>query len=175
MVADQNLSFEFPTSDTFQAYAHFMRPDAAKHLPSSSTTLRVWILEAYKAHKEVMIEVLHAAPGLVHITADVWTAPNDVPLLGTVGHFVNENGWVYHIILGLWEIEGVHTGEILCSVLVQILSQYQVWTKVGYFVLDNATDPPRQRYAVEFVVYDAPVHAYAQDSIRNRPVHRESP
>jgi hypothetical protein len=122
-----------------------------------------------------MIEVLHAAPGLVHITADVWTAPNDVPLLGTVGHFVNENGWVYHIILGLWEIEGVHTGEILCSVLVQILSEYQVCTNVGYFVLDNATDPPRQRYAVEFVVYDAPVHAYAEDSIRNRPVHRKSP
>jgi hypothetical protein len=83
MVADQNLSFEFPTSDTFQAYAHFMRPDAAKHLPSSSTTLRAWILEAYKAHKEVMIEVLHAAPGLVHITADVWTAPNDIALLGS--------------------------------------------------------------------------------------------
>jgi hypothetical protein len=51
MVADQNLSFEFPTSDTFQAYAHFMRPDAAKHLPSSSTTQRAWILEADKAQK----------------------------------------------------------------------------------------------------------------------------
>jgi hypothetical protein len=50
MVADQNLFFEFLTSDSFQAYAHFMRPDAAKHLPCSSTTLRAWILEAYKAH-----------------------------------------------------------------------------------------------------------------------------
>jgi hypothetical protein len=34
MVADQNLSFEFPTSESFQAYAHFMRPDAAKHIPA---------------------------------------------------------------------------------------------------------------------------------------------
>jgi hypothetical protein len=40
MVADQNLSFEFPTSEGFQAYAHFMRPDAAENLPASSTTLR---------------------------------------------------------------------------------------------------------------------------------------
>jgi hypothetical protein len=94
MVADQNLSFEFPTSKSFQAYAHFMRPDAAKHLPASSTTLRTWILEAYRAHKEVMVEVLHAAPGQVHITADVWTSPNDIALLGVVGHFINENGWV---------------------------------------------------------------------------------
>jgi hypothetical protein len=65
---------------------------------------------------------------------------NDIPLLGAVGHFVNENGWVDHIILGLREIEGVHTGENLCSVLVQILSDYQIWTKVGYVVLDNATN-----------------------------------
>jgi hypothetical protein len=71
MVADQNLSFEFPTSESFQAYAHFMRPDAAKYLPASSTTLRTWIREAYRAQKEVTVEVLHATPGQVHITADV--------------------------------------------------------------------------------------------------------
>jgi hypothetical protein len=140
MVADQTLSFELPTSDSFQAYVQFIRSDAATHLPCSSTTIRTWILEAYKAQKDVMIEVLHAAPGLVHITADGWTAPNDIPLLGAVGHFVNENGWVDHIILGLREIEGVHTGENLCSVLVEILSEYQIWTKIGYFVLDNAAN-----------------------------------
>jgi hypothetical protein len=72
-----------------------------------------------------MIEVLHAAPHLVHVTADGWTAPNDLPLLGVIAHFVNENGWLDHIILGLREIEGVHTGENLCTVLVEILSEYQ--------------------------------------------------
>jgi hypothetical protein len=71
MVADRNLSFEFPTFDAFQAYAHFMRHDSAKHLPWSSSTRRALILEAYKAQKEAIIEVLHTAPGLVHITADV--------------------------------------------------------------------------------------------------------
>jgi hypothetical protein len=139
-VADQNLSFEFPTSESFQAYVYAIRSDAAEHLPASSTTIRTWILEAYRAQKEVMVEVLHAAPGQVHITADVWTSPNDIALLGVIGHFVNENGWVDHIILGLREIEGLHNGENLCSVLLQVLSEYQVWTKVGYFVLDNATN-----------------------------------
>jgi hypothetical protein len=140
MVADQNLSFEFPTSEVFQAYTHFLRLDAAKHLPSSSTTIRSWLVESYQAQKETMLEILHAAPGLVHITADGWTAPNDIPLLGVVGHFVNENGWVDHIILGLREIEGLHTGENLCSVLIQILAEYKIWTKVGYFVMDNAAN-----------------------------------
>jgi hypothetical protein len=56
MVADHNLSFEFPTSDTFQAYAHFMRPDAAKNLPCSSTTLRAWIPQAHNAQNKAMIE-----------------------------------------------------------------------------------------------------------------------
>jgi hypothetical protein len=96
MVADQNLSFPFPTSESFQAYARFMQVGAAKHLPASSTTLGTWIVEAYTAQKEVMVEVLHVALGQVHITTDasVWTSPNDIGLLGFVDHFVNKNGWV---------------------------------------------------------------------------------
>jgi hypothetical protein len=82
MVADQNLSFEFPTSESFQAHVYSIRSDAAEHLPASSTTMRTWILDAYRAQKEVMVEVLHATPGQVHITADVWTSPNDIALLG---------------------------------------------------------------------------------------------
>jgi hypothetical protein len=49
-------------TNAFQAYVQFIRSDAATHLPCSSTTIRTWILEAYKAQKDVMIEVLHAAP-----------------------------------------------------------------------------------------------------------------
>jgi hypothetical protein len=140
LVADQNLSFELPTSEAFQAYAHALREEAGADLPSSSTTVRTWIVNAYQTQKDRMIEVLHGAPHLVHITADGWTAPNDLPLLGVIAHFVNENGWLDHIILGLREIEGVHTGENLCTVLVEILSEYQIWTKLGYFVLDNAAN-----------------------------------
>jgi hypothetical protein len=140
MVADQNLSLEFPTAESFQAYSHCLKPEAAKDLPLSSTTVRSWVLDAYKAQKEVMIEELHSSPGMVHISEDGWTAPNDLPLLGVVGHFVNENGSVDHIILGLREIEGTHTGENLCTVLLQILSEYNIWTKIRYFVMDNATN-----------------------------------
>jgi hypothetical protein len=44
MVADQNLSFEFPTSESFQAYAHFMRPDGAKHLPALFLQMKTKII-----------------------------------------------------------------------------------------------------------------------------------
>jgi hypothetical protein len=57
-------------------YVYSIRSDAAEHLPASSTTMRTWILDAYRAQKEVMVEVLHATPGQVHMTADVWTSPN---------------------------------------------------------------------------------------------------
>jgi hypothetical protein len=49
MVADQNLSFEFPTSESFQADAHFMPPDAAQHLPAlfphmNTKIIAQWVL-----------------------------------------------------------------------------------------------------------------------------------
>jgi uracil phosphoribosyltransferase len=74
LVADQNLSFELPISEAFQAYAHALREEAGADLPSSSTTVRTWIVNAYQTQKDRMIEVLHAAPHLVHITADTLEA-----------------------------------------------------------------------------------------------------
>jgi hypothetical protein len=74
----------------------------------------------------MITEVLHAAPELLHITGDGCAAPNNLPRLGVVGHLVNDSGWVEHLILGFREIEGLHPA----FVLVQIVSEYNIWTKI---------------------------------------------
>jgi hypothetical protein len=97
-------------------------------------------MEAYEAQKDEMMAVLHAAPGMIHITLDAWTSPNNIPFLGVIGHFISDDGCIDHLVLGLREIEGTHTGENLCVMLVRIVSQFNIWSKIGYFMMDNATN-----------------------------------
>jgi hypothetical protein len=129
LVADQDLTFAFPTAASFQGYAEFLNPEAANHLPASSSTVKAWIMEAYAAQKDEMMAVLHAAPGMIHITLDAWTSPNNIPFLGVIGHFISDDGAIDHLVLGLREIEGTHTGENLCVMLVRIVSQFNIRKK----------------------------------------------
>lgn len=79
-------------------------------------------MEAYAAQKYEMKAMLHAAPGMIHITLDTWTSPNNILFLGVIGHFINDNGALDHLVLDLQETEGTHTRENLCVMLVRIVS-----------------------------------------------------
>ena len=115
-------------------------PEAAAHLPSSVSTIHNWIIDAYATQKEVVVQQLHAASRLVHKTLDGWTSCNNWALLGVISHSLRDSGIPGHMVLGLREIEGTHDGENLCSVLIQILSEYNIWSKIGYFMMDNASN-----------------------------------
>jgi hypothetical protein len=86
MVADRNLSFEMPIAASVWAYIHFLSPEAAAHLSSSASTIHNWIIDAYATQKEIVVQQLHAASGLVHVTLDGWTSCNNCALLGVISH-----------------------------------------------------------------------------------------
>jgi hypothetical protein len=129
-----------PTAAAVRAYIDYINPYAATQLPTSSSTIHNWVIEAYNIQKQAMMENLHATSGLVHITLDGWTSCNNWSLLGVISHFLQDSGRQGHMVLGLREIEGTHSGENLCTVLVNILSEYNIWSKIGYFMMYNASN-----------------------------------
>lgn len=38
------------------------------------------------------------------------------------------------------EIEGAHSGEHICDVFVSIANEYEIQNKLGFFVMDNASN-----------------------------------
>jgi len=89
-------------------------------------TVHNWIIDVYAIQKDVVVPQLHAASGLVHVTLDGWTSCNNWAMLGVISHSLRDSGIAGHIVLGLREIEGTHDGENLCSILIQILSEYNI-------------------------------------------------
>jgi len=57
---------------------------------------------------------------MILISFDLWTSPNAHAIIGVVGHFVSEEGKRRHVVLGLREIVGEHTGENMAGVLIDL-------------------------------------------------------
>lgn len=60
-----------------------------------------------------------------------------IPLLSA--HYIDDNAHLQTTLIGLRRVIGSHAGEIIAEQQVQVIQEYGIEKKLGYFVLDNAT------------------------------------
>jgi hypothetical protein len=61
--------------------------------------------------------------------------------LGIVAHYVTADGKLRDLPIALPQLTGAHTGEKMAEVVLTILQKFEINTrKIGYFVLDNASN-----------------------------------
>ena len=71
---------------------------------------------------------------------DLWTAGNLISLNGVVVHFIDEDARKCTFLLGLLQVESSHTGENIADSVGEIISEFDLQDRIGYFVLDNASN-----------------------------------
>ena len=57
-----------------------------------------------------------------------------------IGHYIAENGDLRQSVIGLREIYGRHTGEHQESVVMNVIREFGIASKLGYFMMDNAAN-----------------------------------
>jgi hypothetical protein len=140
LITCHDLPFTFPTWQEFFDLLYAIRPQAADFLPASSTTVRTWIIHSFEIQKKEIKQSLLDSLSLIHFTIDLWTSPNHLALLGVVAHYTDKTGQLRLALLALRELEGVHSGENQCKVFVEVLQEYGVQHKIGFLIMDNATN-----------------------------------
>ena len=110
-------------------------------LPRSGNTIRSWILDEYKRRKIHLCEkVLVAyAASVVHISFDLWTAPNNIAYIDIVCHFLDQNKQLRTVLLAVRNMHGDHSGKNLAKAILPVLDEYLLKAKLGYFITDNAS------------------------------------
>ena len=98
------------------------------------------IVEEYNRHKDTVIEKLKSSRGQIHIAFDGARTRNRKALQGVVAFFRDENDQPQKVVLGLPELEGRHTGVNIAEQVNAILESFQIQDRVGYFILDNASN-----------------------------------
>jgi hypothetical protein len=81
---------------------------------------------------------IQAAKSKIHISCDLWTSLNSLAILGIIAHYVNEDGKLQQSNLALRSIIGDHTGEHLAEVILEVLQEWGIISKLGFFMMDNA-------------------------------------
>jgi hypothetical protein len=58
--------------------------------------------------------------------------------LGIIGHYVRKEGKLKHNVLAVRELQGNHGNENQAAVVADVLVDYEIEDKLGFFVGDNA-------------------------------------
>lgn len=73
----------------------------------------------------------------INLSFDGWSSPNDSSLLGVVGHWIDERGYLITALLALRPLDG-HYGTDIAEVLNGVIKTFNIAGSLGAFQMDNA-------------------------------------
>lgn len=113
--------------------------EAAGCLPTADTIIR-WTKRDFQAFKAPIVTLLAEVEGNIHFTFDLWTSSNLLCLNGVFAHYLDAFGKKKKILLSIPSINDSHTGENIAQGVADIIMEFGLEKRVGYFVLDNAAN-----------------------------------
>lgn len=140
LIVIHGIPFNAVVWPELRTFLEYINPMANSLLPYSPSTISSLLTRTYLFEKDVIKQTLQSALSSIHLTLDLWSSPNHLSLLGIVAHYTDDNGQLTNAVLGMQEVDGEHTGENLALVVIEVLEEYQILSKVGYFMMDNATN-----------------------------------
>jgi hypothetical protein len=100
--------------------------------------MKKWIMDEYNNGVAVIKRQLKTAKSKIHLSFDVWTAPNGTPILGVAAHFLTSEMTLKHPLLALEVFAESHTAEKMAEVLQRVLLEWELdAVNVGVFIGDN--------------------------------------
>lgn len=137
-VSDNNLPLDHCSNSSFRVLLQYVNEAANQLLPRGDSTIKVDFDEIYRHKKLAIQESLRTAISSIHLTPDNWTTPNHLAVMGVVAHYVSVDHGLQHIVLGIRELHGTHSGENMAEILWELLKDFDIIDKIGYIMADNA-------------------------------------
>ena len=122
----------------FRKMMSLLNEGLAALIPSRNT-IRNWIVEEFEQRKRELRRELRAARTNIHISFDLWTSPNYYAIMAIIAHYIDSIGARQAKLLAFRSLDGEHTGENMASLLVKVFREYKIGSRIGFFVLDNAS------------------------------------
>jgi hypothetical protein len=115
-----NIAFTAVESPLFRQLIELLNAVLLTILPFSGNTIKNWIVEELSQKKQIIKRHLHKhSSGMIHLSFDLWTSPNQLSLVGVVTHYVDDTYTVRTKLLSLKRLRGPHSGENLAQVIIK--------------------------------------------------------
>ncbi|OAQ57667.2 transposase-like protein [Pochonia chlamydosporia 170] len=135
-----SLPFAQVEHPAFRDLIRYLRPAADDLLPRSGDTVKTDLQWGYDNKKEFVKRALQNALSSIHIIPDNWASPNGLGVIGFTVQFVTEDHGLQSLVVRIKELEGEHSGEHMAEAIMEFIREYGIATKVGYFMMDNASN-----------------------------------
>ena len=132
-----NIPFIQVQNHDFRVFLEYLNPVANSKLPESHTTIQDRIMKLYNNTKDQVGCQLREAISDIHFTCDLWTSPNHLALLGINAYFTSENLTLQTSTIALRELKAAHSGANMAQIFWDVLNEYRITNKAGYWVMDN--------------------------------------
>ena len=141
-IVKENLPFSIAEHEGLRALFEYLNPQIAiQQANLTRPMIKIKILNEFHRHQDTVIATLQSAPGLIHYAFDGWRSGNRRNVFGICCFFRDStSNQPRKIVLGLPELPGSHTGIKIGQVVVDLIEEFGVGDKTGYFVMDNAAN-----------------------------------
>ncbi|KAG7409390.1 hypothetical protein Forpe1208_v010865 [Fusarium oxysporum f. sp. rapae] len=140
-IVNTNRSFTTAKDPDLRAIFEYLNPSVSiteAHI--SDVTVRAIPEREFNANRLAVREALRKRPGQIHIQFDEWRSGNRHALYGVTCIFRNLDNRPQKCVLGLPELLDRHTGEKTAEQILDIVGEFEIRDKLGYFTLDNASN-----------------------------------
>ena len=109
------------------------------HAPSCHSASSAWVHHAYQAVRQQIKQSLKQAVSRISISFDVWTASHNIAVVGIIAHYIDRNYNNQHVVIGLPELHGSHSGENITKLVIMTLQSFEISDRVAFYISDNAS------------------------------------
>jgi len=96
-------------------------------------------MDEYEIKKSALIADLRSnCESLIHISFDLWTSPNSLAFMAVVIHYIDSSYKNRTRLIALRHLSGSYCGENQAELLIEIIKEFELADRLGYFVADNA-------------------------------------
>jgi hypothetical protein len=139
LVCRRRLPFNIVTWPEFRKFCLVLNPTIETLLISSRSTLVNHITKVYDFHRLILRKRLQSAKSMIHFSADMWSSPNRLSLIGVCVQWIGENYTLQKALLGLPECQTGHSGPQQASHIMELVRWFDIGRNLGYFTSDNAS------------------------------------
>jgi hypothetical protein len=136
LIARLDLPLNIGGQPTWEDYIMTTHNPNYKHVSRQSTTRDV---EALFYLKQADVKQLLEQASCVYLTSDIWSGLAKEDYLSVVFHFVTDDWELEKLIVGMRLIDCSHSGVNIVERILQVISEYNMNSKVFSITFDNAS------------------------------------
>lgn len=138
-VVCMHIPFSIVENSHFRSFLGIFNSSLLTHVPISNETIHTWIMAEFHRRKEFVKAELQTSRSNINLSFDIWTSANYMAYLSVLCHFIDDKYQNQTLLLGFRRVIGADSGANQAEKIISLIREYEVTSKLGYFVLDNIT------------------------------------